>query len=480
MFVLVMVASSAGVSPSFTRVTGQKPRSARQMSPGRKRPPLPCGNFLSFQVLLDRHGFSVGEIDGRPSNNLRHALTAFQATRHVATTGEPDCSTWRALGGDTGQPILQPYTITTADVNGPFVREIPVRIVEQARLQSLGYRSALEMLGERFHASPALLRQLNPRAPIATGREIRVPAVPPFDPNSKPSFDPTAEDVMIRVSREESALRAIHADGTLLFFAPVTTGSVHDPLPPGNWSVTGIDWRPAFHYNPRRFWDAAPQDSKVTVKPGPNNPVGVVWINLSLDHYGLHGTPEPGRIGLTESHGCVRLTNWDAAHLASLVKPGTRVEFVDDDPPSSPTKQLRMPLDGVDVEAMKGGFSQRRDGHRHEAVDLFAPRDTPVHAVEDGSIAKLFYSKGGGGNTIYQFDPTGRLCYYYAHLERYASGLREGQHVAQGQVIGYVGTSGNAPPGAPHLHFAVFQLNAEHHWWQGQAIDPYSLFKGDR
>jgi lipoprotein-anchoring transpeptidase ErfK/SrfK len=449
------------------------------MSPARHQPPLPCGDFLSFQVLLDRQGFSVGEIDGRPGNNLTRALTAFQSTRHLATTREPDCRTWQALGGDTGRPVLQPYTITAADVAGPFVRQIPVRIVEQANLPSLGYRSPLEVLGERFHASPTLLRQLNSHVPIAQAREIRVPAVAPFDPNAKPSFDPAAQDVTIRVSREESALRAIHADGTLLFFAPVTTGSVHDPLPPGNWSVTGIEWRPAFHYNPQLFWDAAPHDSKATIKPGPNNPVGVVWINLNLDHYGLHGTPEPSRIGLTESHGCVRLTNWDAARVASLVKRGTRVEFVDDDPPPSPTKHLRLPLDGVDVEAMKGGFTQRRDGHAHEAVDLLAPRDTPVHAVEDGTIAKLVYSKGGGGNTIYQFDPTSRLCYYYAHLERYAGGLRDGQHVAQGQVIGYVGTSGNAPPQTPHLHFAVLRLNPEHHWWQGRAIDPYLFFKGE-
>jgi lipoprotein-anchoring transpeptidase ErfK/SrfK len=218
----------------------------------------------------------VGEIDGRTGNNLIRALTAFQSTRHLTTTSKPDCDTWNALGGDTGQPILQRYTITPSDVKGPFVEQIPGRTVEQASLRSLGYRSALEMLGERFHASPALLRQLNPRVPIAKGREIRVPAMPRFDPDSKPSFDPAAQGVTIQVSREKSVLRAIHADGTLLFFAPVTTGSVHDPLPPGDWSVTGIDWQPAFHYNPQLFWDAPPQDSKVTIKPGPNNPVGVV------------------------------------------------------------------------------------------------------------------------------------------------------------------------------------------------------------
>ena len=137
---------------------------------------------------------------------------------------------------------------------------------------------------------------------------------------------------------------------------------------------------------------------------------------------------------------------------------------------------LRMPLDHVDVEAMKGGFVEKRGSRPHEAADLLAPRNTPIHAVEAGTIAKLFVSKAGG-LTVYQFDPVGSLCYYYAHLERYADGLHEGQHVAAGDIIGYVGTSGNAPPNTPHLHFAVFELNGDRQWWKGRAVDPYPLFK---
>jgi murein DD-endopeptidase MepM/ murein hydrolase activator NlpD len=144
-----------------------------------------------------------------------------------------------------------------------------------------------------------------------------------------------------------------------------------------------------------------------------------------------------------------------------------------------PSSHLRLPLDGVDVESLKGGFAEKRGGRAHEAVDMLAPRNTPVHAVENGTIAKLFTSKAGG-LTIYQFDPGQRRCYYYAHLERYAEGLRDGQTVSQGDVIGYVGTSGNAPPNTPHLHFAVFELNADKHWWQGTAIDPYFVFKEKR
>jgi murein DD-endopeptidase MepM/ murein hydrolase activator NlpD len=136
-----------------------------------------------------------------------------------------------------------------------------------------------------------------------------------------------------------------------------------------------------------------------------------------------------------------------------------------------------LPIDGEDIESFKGGFAETRGGARpHEAVDMLAPRNTPVRAVESGTIAKLFTSKAGG-LTIYQFDPNGHLCYYYAHLERYADGLKDGQAVSQGDVIGYVGTSGNAPKNTPHLHFAVFELAAGQRWWQGKAIDPYRVFK---
>ena len=145
-------------------------------------------------------------------------------------------------------------------------------------------------------------------------------------------------------------------------------------------------------------------------------------------------------------------------------------------PGDAPRGSLRMPLDNSSVEAMKGGFVERRGSQPHEAVDLLAPRNTPVHAVANGSIARLFLSKAGG-ITIYQFDVEGRHCYYYAHLEGYASGLHEGQVVSQGDVIGYVGTTGNAPPQTPHLHFAVMELDAKRQWWKGKSIDPYPFFR---
>lgn len=145
--------------------------------------------------------------------------------------------------------------------------------------------------------------------------------------------------------------------------------------------------------------------------------------------------------------------------------------------PAQALWHLRMPIDGVPPEAFQSGFLERRASHAHEAVDIPAPRNTPVHAVDVGTIAKLFFSKGGGGNTVYEFDTTERYAFYYAHLERYAEGLHEGQRITQGQIVGYVGTSGNAPPNTPHLHFAVFELDASHRWWKGKAVDPYPLFK---
>lgn len=141
-----------------------------------------------------------------------------------------------------------------------------------------------------------------------------------------------------------------------------------------------------------------------------------------------------------------------------------------------PATRLRVPIDGTSIESFKGGFSERRGDRLHEAVDIMAPRGTPIHAVQDGTIAKLFFSQFGG-ITIYHFEDGGRLCFYYAHLQRYADGLHDGQHVSQGEVIGYVGTSGNAPPETPHLHFAIFELNADRKWWQGRPLDPYVVFK---
>ena len=318
------VAACAALTVDLSAAAKKRPVGAARRTPAPVA--LPCGDLVGFQVLLDREGISPGQIDGRPGANFSHALSALQNARKVQSTGKPDCATWKALGGDAAEPTVTTYTLTDGDVKGPFTR-IPPKLADQAKLETLGYQSLTEELAERFHTSPALLAQLNRGVPMIAGKSIKVPAVTPFDPAAKSARAPEAGDIAIQVSREESALRATRADGTLVFFAPVSSGSIHDPLPPGDWKVTGVAAHPVFHYNPDLFWDAKPKDEKATIKAGPNNPVGVVWVALNLEHYGIHGTPEPGNIGHTESHGCVRLTNWDAAHLAALVKPGTAVTF---------------------------------------------------------------------------------------------------------------------------------------------------------
>ena len=303
----------------FAADAGAQPR---KPAPPPSRQPGPAAAPFDIQVLLDRAGFSPGEIDGRAGRNTRMALRAFQEARKLSPTGQADDATLKALSFQPGKTVTT-YTIAPDDVAGPFVNDIPQDMMERAKLPSLGFTSPLEALGEKFHVAPSLLQKLNPGARFAAGEPITVPDVtmPPDKTRAAPG------DFTIVVSKDTSALQVLRADGQVIFHAPVTTGSEHDPLPIGKWKVTGVARNPTFNYNPDLFWDADPTHAKAKVPPGPNNPVGVVWIDLSRQHYGLHGTPEPGRIGYTESHGCVRMTNWDALTVAGMARPGTIVIF---------------------------------------------------------------------------------------------------------------------------------------------------------
>jgi lipoprotein-anchoring transpeptidase ErfK/SrfK len=191
--------------------------------------------------------------------------------------------------------------------------------MDQAALPALDYQSPLEALAEKFHVKPALLIRLNQGKDLSSpGVEVQVPNV---------GDNPPQKAAKIVVSKSRHTLEALSAAGRVIAEYPVTSGSQHDPLPIGNWKVTVISPHPVFHYNPDLFWNAPEADEKAKIQPGPNNPVGVVWIGISKEHYGIHGTPEPSLVGHAESHGCVRLTNWDAAELAKIVSVGAPVIF---------------------------------------------------------------------------------------------------------------------------------------------------------
>ena len=269
--------------------------------------------ILRAQILLDRAHFSPGEIDAAFGGNMRNAINAYQTSRGLTVSGSIDAQTWAALNKDD-LPVLSNYKITEADVAGPFVA-IPASMAAKSKLKALGYSSSAEALGEKFHVSPRLLIKLNAGKNFnMAGEEIMVPNV------LSPEPLPAAAKVV--VDRSDASVSLLDAADKVIARYPASSGSRYDPLPLGTWKINGVSANPVFHYNPKLFWDAKPKSEKAKIPPGPNNPVGVVWIDLSKEHYGIHGTPEPSKIGKTESHGCIRLTNWNATAVAAAVSPG--------------------------------------------------------------------------------------------------------------------------------------------------------------
>ena len=296
--------------------------------------------ILHAQVLLDRAGFSPGVIDGRRGSQVEAALKGFQTAHGLKPTGVFDDAPNAVLFADKTPAVIR-YVIGKDDAAGPF-RPIPPSLMAQAKMPALGYTELIEELSERFHTSPKAIAALNPKAKaLGQGTVMLFPNVVTEDHDYAQRLTPEWRSTLtqlnvaatqpqaakIVVDKADSVLRAYDDGGRMIAQFPATLGSEHDPLPLGDWKILGASYNPEYHYNAALFWDATDKTAKAVLPPGPNSPVGVVWIDLSKPHYGIHGTPEPGRIGRSESHGCVRLTNWDAARLSLMVKPGTPAVF---------------------------------------------------------------------------------------------------------------------------------------------------------
>jgi len=297
---------------------------------------------LQVQVILDRLGFSPGVLDGKSGMSLTAALKGFQEANGLSVSGTLDKPTQAALGQYKGVAATQSVTLTPELLAGPYTNPMPKRPADQAKLPELGYRNAMEKFGEMFHTTPAVLVALNsPTTRLSPGVKITVPNAiatsRDYDPKLPEAWRQTLsglnvdskqpQGAKIVVDKSESVLRVFDAGGKLVAQFQATMGSQHDPLPIGTWKILGPAYNPPFHYNPKLFWDAKKGEKKATLPPGPNGPVGVVWLDLSKEHYGIHGTPEPSTIGRAESHGCIRLANWDVARLSLMIKPGTPAVF---------------------------------------------------------------------------------------------------------------------------------------------------------
>jgi hypothetical protein len=362
---LVAVAHASTQAPKPGQPAALKPAGEGWVPPGTPGSPIDGGIFHA-QVLLDVAGFPSGVIDGKKGMVFAKSVSGFQQAHNLPDTGQIDEATKTALLAQNREALVS-VTLTPDQVAGPFVNPFPKKAEDQAQLAFMGYRNMLEEVAEEYHTTPDTIVAINgPDAKIGAGQTLKLPNVVAANQNYdglkddiKPWFarlnvdSGTVQGDYIIVAKKEGVLRVMKGtppaaaltkdggkgakysqptdmgQGQVIAQFPVTMGSSHDPLPFGIWKVTTYAFLPPFHYQPDLFWDAKdPEGGDKRLKPGPNGPVGLAWLDLTKEHYGIHGTPTPETIGRAESHGCIRLSNWDVLRLSRMLKPGFKAVFV--------------------------------------------------------------------------------------------------------------------------------------------------------
>jgi len=276
------------------------------------------------QVLLDRARFSPGEIDGKLGDNFKKALVAFANEQQLQTGGELNEEVWQKLLATSAEPVLGEHRLSEDDVRGPFTKTIPAKLEAMRDLPSLGYTTPREKIAEKFHMSEELLASLNPGQKFETAGERIIVA------NVATGALPN-KVARLEIDKSAQTLKAFSRERMLLAFYPITAGSTEKPAPSGRLTVTSVSKNPTYRYDPAYAFKGVKAREPFTIKDGPNNPVGLVWIGLSAKGYGIHGTPDPSKVSKSESHGCIRLTNWDALQIAAVVSKGTPVDFTGDE-----------------------------------------------------------------------------------------------------------------------------------------------------